>query len=138
MLEQSSLALVGEMPIAAAPAKKASNLAIDLTLSPLPDGLEHAVQNAAARRPGGSLWQVCGIVADGEVMVPGNGIHGLSAMVVISFVVCAPACLVSSTAATISTRNIAQMSCMMGRDSGRNRASQVKQTDSHNEVRCRY
>jgi hypothetical protein len=55
MLEQSSLALVGEMPIAAASAKKASNLAIDLTLSPLPDGLEHAVQNAAAPRPGGSL-----------------------------------------------------------------------------------
>jgi hypothetical protein len=78
MLEQSSLALVGEMPIAAASAEKASNLAIDLTLSPLPDGLEHAVQNAAARRPGGSLWQVCGIVADGEVMVPGNGVHGLN------------------------------------------------------------
>jgi hypothetical protein len=78
MLEQFSLALVGEMPIAAASAKKASNLAIDLTLSPLPDGLEHAVQNAAARRPGGSLWQVCGIVADGEVMVPGNGVHGLN------------------------------------------------------------
>src|SRR5260370_26973490 len=77
MLEQSSLALVGEMPIAAASAKKASNLAIDLTLSPLPDGLEHAVQNAA-RRPGGSLWQICGIVADGEVMVPGNGVHGLN------------------------------------------------------------
>jgi hypothetical protein len=78
MLEQSSLALVGEMPIAAASAKKASNLAIDLTLLPLPDGLEHAVQNAAARRPGGSLWQVCGIVADCEVMVPGNGVHGLN------------------------------------------------------------
>jgi hypothetical protein len=80
MFEQSSLAFVGEMPVrfAAASAKKASNLAIDLTLSPLPDGLEHAVQNAAACRPGGSLWQVCGIVADGEVMVPGNGVHGLN------------------------------------------------------------
>jgi hypothetical protein len=87
MLEQSSLALVGEMParfgemparFAAASTKKASNLAIDLTLSPLPDGLEHPVQNAAARRPGGSLWQVCGIVADDEVMVPGNGVHGLN------------------------------------------------------------
>jgi hypothetical protein len=79
MLEQSSLALVGEMParFAAASAKKASNLAIDLTLSPQPDGLEHTVQNATARRPGGSLWQVCGIVAKGEVMVPGNGVHGL-------------------------------------------------------------
>jgi hypothetical protein len=73
MLEQSS-----PMParFAAASTKKASNLAIDLTLSPLPDGLEHAVQNAAARRPGGSLWQVCGIAADGEV--PGNGVHGLN------------------------------------------------------------
>jgi len=80
MLEQSSLALVGEMParIAAASAKKASNFAIDLTLSPLLDGFEHAVQNAAARRPGNSLWQVCRIVADGEVMVPGNGVHGLN------------------------------------------------------------
>jgi len=80
MLEQSSLALVGEMPVrfAAASAKKASNLAIDLTLSPLLDGLKHAVQNVAARRPGGSLWQICGIVADGEVMVPGNGVHGLN------------------------------------------------------------
>jgi hypothetical protein len=80
MLEQSSLALVGEMParIAAASTKKASNLAIELTLSPPPDGLEHAVQNAAARRPGGSLWQVCGIVADGEVVAPGNGVHGLN------------------------------------------------------------
>jgi len=80
MLEQSSLALVGEMPVrfAAASAKKASNLAIDLTLSPLLDGLEHPAQNVAARRPGGSLWQICGIVADGEVMVPGNGVHGLN------------------------------------------------------------
>jgi hypothetical protein len=78
MLKQSSLALVGEMSIAAASGKKASNLAIDLTLSPPPDGLEHAVQNAAARRPGGSLWQICGIVADGEVKVPGNGVHGLN------------------------------------------------------------
>src|SRR6266480_2822915 len=80
MLEQSSLALVGEMParIAAASAKKASNFAIDLTLSPLPDGFEHAVQNAAARKPGNSLWQVCRIVADGEVMVPRNGVHGLN------------------------------------------------------------
>jgi hypothetical protein len=77
MLEQSSLALVGEMPIATSSAKKASNLAIDLTLSPQPDGLEHVKQNAAARRPGASLWQVCGIVAEGEVMVPGNGVHGL-------------------------------------------------------------
>jgi hypothetical protein len=80
MFEQSSLALVGEMParFAAASTKKAINLAIDLTLSPLPDGFEHAVQNAAARRPGRSLWQVCGVVADGEVMIPGNGVHGLN------------------------------------------------------------
>jgi hypothetical protein len=60
MLEQSSLALVGEMPIAAASAKKASNLAIDLTLSPLPDGLEHAVQNAAAPRPGAVFGKFVG------------------------------------------------------------------------------
>jgi hypothetical protein len=77
MLEQSSLALVGEVParLAAAPAKEASNLAIDMTLSRLPDGLENAMQNAGARRPGGSLWQVCGSVADGEVPVPGNSVH---------------------------------------------------------------
>jgi hypothetical protein len=75
-----TLALVGEVParLAAAPAKEASKLAIDMTLSRLPDGLENAVQNAAARRPGGSLWQVCGSVADGEVPVPGYGVHGLN------------------------------------------------------------
>jgi hypothetical protein len=78
MLEQSSLALVGKVRarLTAAPAKEASKLAIDMTLSRLPDGLENAVQNAGARRPGGTLWQVCGTLADGEVSVPGNGVHG--------------------------------------------------------------
>jgi hypothetical protein len=106
MLEQSSLALVGEMParIAAASAKKASNFAIDLTLSPLPDGLEHAVQNAAARRPGNSLWQVRRIVADGEVMVPRNGVHGLNPFFLLREILIHPISHCSAEAVSIADR----------------------------------